>query len=108
MVESEAGDIPVTRIAAETDMPQPLASNQDQPVVDPRDRLRTKIRVTRDRSSSRNQNYPQEVVTRARNARDDREPGGVEKDKGKSTYQRHAYRGPDGKFARRTDSEGNQ
>ena len=108
MVESEAGDIPVTRIAAETDMPQPLASNQDQPVVDPRDRLRTKIRVTRDRSSSRNQNYPQEVVTRARNARDDREPGGVEKDKGKSTYQRHAYRGPDGKFARRTDSESNQ
>ena len=113
MVESEAGDIPVTRISAEGNTPQtqesqPATSGQNRPDADPRDRLRPKMRTTRDRPSSKNQNYPQEVVTKAKKAREEKGSTGDENNKGKSTYQRHDYRAPNGKFARRPDSESNQ
>ena len=111
MVESEVGDIPVTRIPAERNQPlgtepQPSTSAQAQPDTDPRDKLRTKVRPTRDRSNSRNQNYPQGKVTKANNARGEKEALGLNENKGKNSYQRYDYR-VKGKFAKRTDSESN-
>ena len=96
VADSARGTVPVRR--RETD-------EQNAQVIDPtysgsnRENLRTKIRTTgvRDRSGSAGSAYPRDRVTRALEAQNAN---------ANRSAQRHATRGPDGRFIRKPTQEG--